>query len=197
MQQVCYSERRKGGEDMLTFDEMWEKIIVCDATYDGQFYTAVKTTGIYCRPSCRSRKPKKQNVTFYQSRCEAEANGFRPCKRCQPEVERSPHHALVERVTSFLLEQYKQPVKLQQIAEHVQLSSFHVERLFTQATGRTPRQLLEKIRIDHAAYLLRTTGASNLSICYEVGFQTPSNFYRVFRQIKECTPNEYRKGVLV
>lgn len=182
---------------MLTFEEMWEKIIACDATYDGQFYTAVKTTGIYCRPSCRSRKPKKQNVDFYPSRSEAEANGFRPCKRCQPEVERSPHHELIQRVTAFLLDHYKQPVRLEQIAEHVQLSPFHVERTFTQATGKTPRQLLERIRVDHAAHLLRTTDASNLSICYEAGFQTPSNFYRVFRQIKGCTPNEYRKGVLM
>lgn len=149
---------------MLTFDEKWMKVLACDATYDGLFYTAVKTTGIYCRPSCRSRKPKKENVDFYVTREEAETNGFRPCKRCQPEV------------------------------EHAQLSPFHLERTFTQVTGETPRQLLERIRIDKAAYLLRTTHMSNLTICYEVGFQTPSNFYRVFRQVKGCTPNTYRKG---
>jgi AraC family transcriptional regulator of adaptative response / methylphosphotriester-DNA alkyltransferase methyltransferase len=92
------------------------------------------------------------------------------------------------------MEHYKQPIRLEQIAEHVQLSPFHLERTFTQATGETPRQLLERLRIDKAAYLLRTTTMSNLTVCYEVGFQTPSNFYRVFRQVKGCTPNMYRKG---
>lgn len=178
---------------MLTFEERWEKVLACDATYDGQFYTAVKTTKIYCRPSCRSRKPKKRNVDFYRTRIEAESRGFRPCKRCQPEVEESPHRALVQNVTAFLLEHYKRPLRLEQVAEHVQLSPFHVERIFAQETKETPRQLLERIRIDKASYLLRTTDASNLSVCYVVGFQTPSNFYRVFRKVKGCTPNEYRK----
>ncbi len=180
--------------EMLTFDEKWAKVLACDATYDGLFYTAVKTTGIYCRPSCRSRKPKKENVDFYVTREEAETNGFRPCKRCQPEVEHAPHRALVQQVTAYLVNHYKQPIRLEQIAEHAQLSPFHLERTFTQATGETPRQLLERIRIDKAAYLLRTTDMSNLTVCYEVGFQTPSNFYRVFRQVKGCTPNTYRKG---
>lgn len=178
---------------MLTFDEMWEKVIHCDATYDGQFYTAVKTTGIYCRPSCRSRKPKKQNVDFYETKTEAEQYGFRPCKRCQPEVYRSPHSALIQDVTTFLLRNYMLPVQLEQIAEHVSLSPFYVDRTFKAATGDTPRRLLEKIRIDKAAYLLRYTESSNLTICYEVGFQTPSNFYRVFRRLKGCSPSDYRK----
>lgn len=182
------------GVEMLTFEEKWAKVIACDATYDGLFYTAVKTTGIYCRPSCRSRKPKKENVDFYMTKQEAETNGFRPCKRCQPEVEHAPHHALVKQIMAYLVEHYKQPIRLEQIAEHVQMSPFHLERTFTQATGKTPRQQLEQIRIDKATYLLRTTDMSNLTVCYEVGFQTPSNFYRVFRQVKGCTPNTYRKG---
>ncbi len=179
---------------MLTFEEKWEKVIACDATYDGQFYTAVKTTGIYCRPSCRSRKPKRENVDFYETKAEAESSGFRPCKRCQPEVDRSPASALVHDVTAFVLTHYKRPLKLEEIAEHVNLSPFYVERTFTQATGETPRRLLEKVRIDKAAHLLQTTDMSNLAICYEVGFQTPSNFYRVFRRLKGCSPSRYRKG---
>jgi len=153
---------------MLTFEEKWEKVLVCDATYDGQFYTAVKTTGIYCRPSCRSRKPKRENVDFYETKAEAESSGFRPCKRCQPEVDRSPASALVHDVTAFVLTHYKRPLKLEDIAEHVNLSPFYVERTFTQATGETPRRLLEKVR--------------------------PSNFYRVFRRLKGCSPSMYRKG---
>jgi len=180
---------------MLTFDEQWDRVLACDASYDGLFYTGVNTTGIYCRPSCRSRKPKKQNVTFYRSREEAEAHGFRPCKRCQPEVERSPHAALVHEVTSFLLQHYRRPIRLDDVAAHVQLSPFHVERTFTHVTGETPRQRLERIRIDKAAHLLRTTEWSNVVIAYDVGYQTPSNFYRVFRRMKGCTPSAYRHEV--
>ncbi|MET3697747.1 AraC family transcriptional regulator of adaptative response / methylphosphotriester-DNA alkyltransferase methyltransferase [Bacillus oleivorans] len=176
----------------LSFDEMWEKIIVCDRKYDGLFFTAVKTTKIYCRPSCRSRKPKKINVEFFFDFHEVEKAGYRPCKRCQPEVEHSPHIGLVKNVIAFLLNHYKQKLVLQDIANHVGVSSFYLERVFKQETAETPRTYLEKIRVDKAAYLLDKTMLTNLEICYDVGFQSPSNFYRVFRRLKNCSPNEYR-----
>ncbi|NRG34140.1 bifunctional transcriptional activator/DNA repair enzyme AdaA [Niallia circulans] len=178
----------------LSFEEMWEKIINCDRKYDGIFFTAVKTTKIYCRPSCRSRKPKKKNVEFYYDRNEAEKAGYRPCKRCQPEVEHSPHIELVRNIITFLVNHYKQNLILKDIAAHVGLSPFYLERLFKKETAETPRAYLEKIRIDKAAYLLKSTAMTNLEICYEVGFQSSSNFYKVFRSIKNCSPSEYRKG---
>jgi len=176
----------------LSFEEMWEKIMVCDAAYDGLFYTAVKTTKIYCRPSCRSRKPKKVNVEFYQDMTEAVGAGYRACKRCKPEDEHSPHTELVQQVTSYLVNHYKQQITLQHIADHVGLSPYHLERLFKQETSKTPRTFLEKIRIDKANYYLVNSNHTNLEICYEVGFQSTSNFYKVFRRIHECTPSEYR-----
>lgn len=177
----------------LSFEEMWERIIACDRKYDGLFYTAVKTTKIYCRPSCRSRKPKKVNVEFYHDIKEVEAAGFRPCKRCQPEVEHSPHIEIVRNTITFLVNHYKQNVTLSDIADQVGLSPFYLERLFKQETSETPRTYLEKIRIDKAAHLLNYTTLTNLEICYEAGFQSPSNFYKVFRSLKNCSPSEYRK----
>lgn len=177
----------------LSFEEMWEKIMVCDAAYDGLFYTAVKTTKIYCRPSCRSRKPKKVNVEFYQYMAEAEGAGYRACKRCKPEVEHSPHTELVQQVTSYLVNHYKQQLTLQDIADYVGLSPYHLERLFKQETSKTPRTFLEKIRIDKAIYYLVNSNHTNLEICYEVGFQSTSNFYKVFRKIHGCSPSEYRQ----
>ncbi|MEI2366321.1 bifunctional transcriptional activator/DNA repair enzyme AdaA [Niallia circulans] len=178
----------------LSFEEMWEKIISCDRKYDGIFFTAVKTTKIYCRPSCRSRKPKKKNVEFYHDRNEVEKAGYRPCKRCQPEVEHSPHIELVRNIITFLVNHYKQNLILKDIAAHVGLSPFYLERLFKKETAETPRAYLEKIRMDKAAHLLKSTAMTNLEICYEVGFQSSSNFYKVFRSIKNCSPSEYRKG---
>lgn len=180
------------GKTNLSFDEMWEKIIACDKTYDGIFFTAVITTKIYCRPSCRSRKPKKENVEFYHDINEVEKAGFRACKRCQPNVEHSPHIGLVKNVITFLVNHYKQKLVLQDVANHVGVSSYYLERLFKQETSETPRTYLEKIRVDKAAHLLKTTDRTNLEICYEVGFQSPSNFYKVFRRLNNCSPTEYR-----
>ncbi|MFS0673525.1 bifunctional transcriptional activator/DNA repair enzyme AdaA [Ornithinibacillus sp. 179-J 7C1 HS] len=177
----------------LSFEEMWDKIIACDRTYDGLFFTAVKTTKIYCRPSCRSRKPKKINVEFYLDQSEVEARGYRPCKRCQPEVEESPHVELVRNVITFLVNHYKQRLTLKDIADGVGISPFYLERLFKQETTETPRTYLEKIRIDKAAHLLRHTTMTNLEICYEVGFQSTSNFYKVFKKITHSSPSAYRK----
>jgi AraC family transcriptional regulator of adaptative response / methylphosphotriester-DNA alkyltransferase methyltransferase len=179
----------------LSFEEMWEKIIACDRKYDGLFFTAVKTTKIYCRPSCRSRKPKKINVEFYHDINEVEKAGFRACKRCQPELDCSPHIELVRNVIAFLVNHYKQKLELQDIANHVGISSYYLERLFKQETSETPRTYLEKIRVDKAAHLLKSSDRTNLEICYEVGFQSPSNFYKVFRRLKNCSPSEYRNLV--
>ncbi|PKR84788.1 bifunctional transcriptional activator/DNA repair enzyme AdaA [Heyndrickxia camelliae] len=176
----------------LSFDEMWEKIMACDSKYDGLFFTAVKTTKIYCRPSCRSRKPKKVNVEFYQSIEDVEKAGFRACKRCQPDVEHSPNIGLVRNVITFLINHYKQKILLQDIADHVGVSPYYLERLFKKETSETPRTYLEKIRVDKAAHLLKNTKLTNLDICYEVGFQSTSNYYKVFRNIKQCSPSEYR-----
>lgn len=176
----------------LSFDEMWDRIIACDRKYDGLFFTAVKTTKIYCRPSCRSRKPKKVNVEFYDDIQAVEKAGYRPCKRCQPEVEHSPQTGLVRGVIAFLINHYKEKIVLRDIANHVGISEFYLDRLFKQETQETPREYLEKIRIDKAAHLLKSTGLTNLEICYEVGFHSPSNFYKVFRKVMNCSPSEYR-----
>ncbi|MCQ4088273.1 bifunctional transcriptional activator/DNA repair enzyme AdaA [Saccharibacillus sp. JS10] len=176
----------------LSFEEMWARIIACDARYDGLFFTAVKTTRIYCRPSCRSRKPKKQNVTFYMQLDQAETAGYRPCKRCQPEVQHSPWNTFIEQARSFIVAHYREPLLLQDIADHVKLSAYYLERLFKQETNETPRMFLEKVRVDRAAHLLRCSDKTNLEVCYEAGFQTPSNFYKAFKRHHHCSPGEYR-----
>ena len=126
----------------LTFEEMWEKIMACDRNYDGLFYTAVKTTKIYCRPSCRSRKPKKVNVEFYDTVEVAENHGFRACKRCQPETELSPNAEMVQNVVSFLTANHKQKLNLEDVADHVGLSASYLDRVFKEETSETSRTFL-------------------------------------------------------
>lgn len=177
----------------MSFDEMWDKIMECDRSYDGLFYTAVKTTKIFCRPSCRSRKPKKKNVVFYDTITQCEEAGYRACKRCQPEVEHCPQIDVIRKATSYLVNNHHKRILLQDIADHVGVSSFYLERLFKEEMNETPREYVEKIRIDKAAFLLVNTLKTNLEICYEAGFQSPSNFYKTFRQLKNCSPSDYRK----
>lgn len=177
----------------FSFDEMWEKVMACDRKYDGLFYTAVKTTKIYCRPSCRSRKPKKINVDFYLTMAEAEEKGFRACKRCQPKTEYSPDEELTRQVMAYLTANYRESISLQDIAAHVGMSPSYLERVFKQETSETPRACLERIRIDKAAELLKRTSLSNLEVCFETGFQSPSNFYKIFRKLKAHSPHEFRK----
>ncbi|WNB91193.1 Ada metal-binding domain-containing protein [Bacillus sp. NEB1478] len=178
----------------MSFEEKWDKIMECDRSYDGLFYTAVKTTKIYCRPSCRSRKPKKINVEFYRSLQECEAAGFRACKRCQPEIENCPQIDLVRKTCEYLVNHSNKKIVLQDIADHVGVSPFYLERLFKEEMKDTPREYLEKIRLDKAAFLLATSEKTNLEICYEAGFHSPSNFYKAFRKYKNCSPSEYRKN---
>lgn len=178
----------------MSFDEMWDKIMECDRSYDGLFYTAVKTTKIFCRPSCRSRKPKKVNVEFYDTISACKEAGYRACKRCQPEIEHCPQIDLVRKTTAFLINNHNQKIILQNIANHVGVSAFYLERLFKEEMSETPREYLEKIRVDKAAFLLKTTNRTNLEICFEAGFHSPSNFYRAFRRVKKCSPSDYRKS---
>lgn len=179
----------------FTFEEMWEKIMACDRKYDGLFYTAVKTTKIYCRPSCRSRKPKKVNVEFYATMAEAESNGYRACKRCQPETERTPNAEVTRQAIAFLAANHRRKLSLEEVAAHVGLSPSYLDRVFKEETSETPRSLLEKIRVDKAAYLLEHTNCTNLEICYEAGFQSTSHFYKAFRRSKNLSPSAYRKRV--
>ncbi|GAA4713890.1 bifunctional transcriptional activator/DNA repair enzyme AdaA [Brevibacillus fulvus] len=180
-------------DPQLDFAELWEIFVSCDSSYDHLFYAAVTTTKIYCRPSCKSRKPKQTNVRFYRTRAQAEQAGFRACKRCRPDCDLSPQLELVTDALEYLMKHYRQKLVLQDIAEAVGVSPYHLERLFKQTTSLTPRQHLEKIRVDKAAYLLKKSKRSNLQICYEVGFQSPSNFYKAFRRLKQCSPAAYRK----
>ena len=174
---------------------MWEKIMACDRNYDGLFYTAVKTTKIYCRPSCRSRKPKKVNVEFYFTIEEAESQGFRACKRCQPETEHSPNAEVARRVVSFLTANHQRKLNLEEVAAHAGLSPSHLDRVFKQETAETPRSILERIRVDKAAHLLKHTDNTNLEICFDAGFQSSSHFYKAFRRAKGISPSEYRKMI--
>jgi len=118
-------------------DEMWAAFQAKDATCDGKFYAAVRTTGVYCRPSCAAR-PQRKNVEFFASADAAEAAGYRPCKRCQPRAERAPAAALAQRVADFIEEHGH--ARLDTLSRALGYSPAYLQRAFTRVVGASPAQ---------------------------------------------------------
>ncbi|MEK1904388.1 MAG: bifunctional DNA-binding transcriptional regulator/O6-methylguanine-DNA methyltransferase Ada [Pseudomonas sp.] len=132
---------------MLDHDLCWQAVCARDATRDGQFVFAVRSTGIFCRPSCPARRPKRENVSFHGDAAGAVAAGFRPCKRCSPQGQ-SPAEQLDELVIAAcqLLARSEQPLTLEQLAARIGLSASHLSRAFKARTGLTPRAWSEAQR---------------------------------------------------
>lgn len=178
----------------FSFNDMVKIANSCDDSYDGLFFYAVKTTGIFCRPSCKSRIPNKENITFFQTSEEAKRAGFRPCKRCQPDMMHfDPKMDIINDTKTYIQGHYTENLTLNQIAQNIGISSYYLGRLFKENTSRTPRSYLENIRVRKAVHLLKTTDLSIIDICYEVGFQSASSFYHAFQKQTQYTPQEYRK----
>lgn len=181
---------------MFTEEEMWEATISCNADYDRLFYYAVKTTGIYCRPSCKSKMPNRENVLFFFSAEDAEREGFRPCKRCCPDSKGTADSSsrLIKEAKDMLHSHFQEKVTLNQLAFSVGVSAYHLNRMFKEQTGRTPREYLENLRIRHARKLLQTSALTATEIGFLSGFQSLSSFYKAFWKHEHCSPVVFRKG---
>lgn len=184
----------KPGPLIDTDDACWAAVLRRDAGADGRFFTCVKTTGIYCRPSCGAKRPKRENVFFVATRAEAEAAGFRPCKRCRPEEAARPD-ARSEVVANAcrMIEAAEEPPSLERLADAVGLSPFHFHRLFKQATGLTPKGYADAAR----ARRLREGLPESQSVTgalYDAGFGSASRFYAKAEGMLGMEPGRYRRG---
>lgn len=176
-------------------ESFWQAVVLCDPSYDGVFFYAVKTTGVYCRPSCKSRTPKREHVTFHTSALAAEAAGFRPCKRCRPKLLApvpSVRQMLVEEAKRLIASHYAEDWTLRAMAERLYVSPFWFQRVFKQACGFTPFQYLTETRIRAAERLLLETEDSVTSIALQVGFKNPAHFSSLFAKKTGCPPSRYR-----
>lgn len=177
-----------------TDDARWEAVLRRDRSADGRFYFCVKTTGVYCRPSCGARRPRRENVFFVGTREVAEAAGFRPCRRCRPDEAVGPdaRSEIIARACR-MIETAEEPPALEALAQAAGLSPFHFHRLFRQATGVTPKAYAEAVR----ARRLREGLASSPSVTgalYEAGFGSASRFYARAGTMLGMAPGRYRKG---
>jgi AraC family transcriptional regulator of adaptative response/methylated-DNA-[protein]-cysteine methyltransferase len=176
-------------------DQLWDAVVSKDSRFDGQFVFAVSSTGIYCRPSCPSRRPLRERVTFFDVPEAAEQAGFRACLRCQPRRASvvDPQVELVQRVCRFLNESETETVKLADLAAHAGISVFHLQRTFKRIMGISPRQYLAARRFGNFKTLVRE-GEPVTRALYDSGFNSSSRLYEYASGELGMTPATYGRG---
>jgi AraC family transcriptional regulator of adaptative response/methylated-DNA-[protein]-cysteine methyltransferase len=170
----------------------WRATLARDSRADGSFVLAVRSTRIYCRPSCPARRPLRRNVTFFRTREEAEKQGYRPCLRCRPN-EISSSVALVQRAANHLAESSEEGVRLGVLARQLGTTQATLRRAFLQVAGLNPRELAEALRIKKFKAMLRA-GKSISDALYETGYGSSSRVYERSNAQLGMTPGAYRKG---
>ena len=172
-------------------DLAWQAVMARDRSFDGRFVTGVLTTGIYCRPSCAARHPKRSNVRFFSFGSDAREAGLRPCKRCKPDDVSRDEAAVAEAVS--LIETAEEAPKLDQIAEEVGYSPTHFLRVFRRAIGVTPAAYARRLRAERAEHALDNEERVTDAI-YEAGYSGPGRFYAETSKRLGMTPSAWRKG---
>ena len=176
-------------------DPRWSAVVSRSAEADGSFFYSVRTTGVYCRPSCAARQARPENVQFYRTREDAERAGFRPCKRCKPDQPSiAEQHAGMVTEACRLIEATHRIPSLEQLAAHVGISAFHFHRVFKAIMGITPREYAVAQRGERMRQELVRTGSTVTAAIYESGYNSNSQFYSESEEVLGMTPTIYRTG---
>ena len=178
----------------VTDDPRWASLVARDPAADGKFYYSVKTTGVYCRPSCAARHARPENVQFHVSAEAAENAGFRPCKRCKPNQSslREEHAATITKICRTIESSEELP-RLSQLAVEAGMSIFHFHRVFKAVTGLTPNAYAKANMAKRVRSKL-SQGSSVTEAIYDSGFNSNSRFYETSNQVLGMTPSEFRSG---
>jgi AraC family transcriptional regulator, regulatory protein of adaptative response / methylated-DNA-[protein]-cysteine methyltransferase len=175
-------------------DSRWAAVLARDASADGTFVYAVRTTGVYCRPSCPSRRARPENVQFHPSGREAAAAGFRPCRRCRPDdASLAEQHAALVTEACRAIEAAERAPALEELAARAGLSPFHFHRVFRSVTGLTPRAYALAHRGKRMRTALDEAGTVTRAI-YDAGYASNGRFYADTRHVLGMTPSDYRAG---
>lgn len=174
---------------------LWQACLEKDSAFDGHFVLAVKTTGIYCRPSCPARTPKRENVTFFALPHLAQQAGFRPCKRCHPDAQsvNDPQLALVSKVCRHIESHSSEPITLQSLGDQFHLSPAHLQRVFREVAGISPQDYTEACRMNQLKSALRK-GMAISDATYEAGFGSSSRVYEKAAPQMGMTPRSYQQA---
>ena len=170
--------------------EMWQAVLDCDRSCDGRFFYAVRSTGIYCRPSCSSKKPRRENVLFFPGRAEAEAAGFRPCKRCRPDLDTyDPDAEAAERARALIERHCADAEALRAALASIGLSREQLTRVFERRFGCPLKQYADRVRLGRARDVLDGGGSvTEAALAAGMGSAAFSTF---FKKHTALTPSEY------
>jgi AraC family transcriptional regulator of adaptative response/methylated-DNA-[protein]-cysteine methyltransferase len=176
-------------------DPRWAAVAARDATADGQFFYSVKSTGVYCRPSCAARQPRPENVAFHATAADAERAGFRPCKRCKPDQPaRNEQQAAQVAALCRFIENADETPTLGQLAGRAGLSSFHLHRIFKEVTGLTPKAYAAAHRDRRVREALARGGTTVTDAIYDAGYNSNGRFYERSNEVLGMTPTRFRAG---
>jgi AraC family transcriptional regulator of adaptative response/methylated-DNA-[protein]-cysteine methyltransferase len=174
-------------------EKRWISVLSRDRTRDGAFVFAVTTTGIYCRPSCPARRPRPENVRFFDRPKDAEKAGFRACRRCRPDASRDPRAAWIERVCRRIEEGRGERISLAELSDAAGVSPYHLQRTFKAVVGVTPRQFAESLRASSLRAQLKG-GRAVTEATYEAGYGSMSRVYEQADVRLGMTPGTYGRG---
>ena len=186
--------REQSMTEMVPDSELWQQVVARDRAADGVFFYAVSTTGIYCRPSCPSRRPRRENVRFFESPEDAEAAGYRACHRCEPRSGAGTvTQRRIQRALAYIGEHLDERITLEQLGRAVGLSPFHLQRRFKEAVGVSPREYQDAQRLAAMKARLQD-GMSVGSAVWDAGYGSSRGAYDSAAGGLGMTPGEYRRG---
>jgi len=177
-------------------DSRWNAVVGRDANRDGEFFFAVSTTGVYCRPSCAARRPRRENVQFFTTPAAAEHAGYRACLRCRPKVFTGNSESDgVKAICRFIEQHLDEPLTLGRLAEEFHQSPFRLQRRFKAVLGITPREYADSCRLKSLKRNLQA-GDSVTRAMYDAGYGSSSRLYERTASQLGMTPDKYRRGAI-
>jgi AraC family transcriptional regulator of adaptative response/methylated-DNA-[protein]-cysteine methyltransferase len=174
----------------------WQAVVNRDTSLDGTFVFGVSSTGVFCRPSCPAKRPRRENVSFFGHALEAEQAGYRACLRCRPKaVDGNPQSALVRAMCRFIEQHTEDRLTLGLLAKEFQRSSFHLQRTFQSVLGVSPKAYMDACRLRQVKQNLQA-GHSVTTALYAAGYGSSSRLYERTAAQLGMTPEKYRRGAV-
>jgi len=195
--QMAPSDQSRGGKNNDKGQDLrWQAVLARDANEDGKFVFAVSSTGVYCRPSCAAKRPRRANVTFFAQPDQAEKAGYRACLRCRPRAI-AGHGATetVKAICRYIEQHLDEPLTLARLGSEFHQSPFHLHRTFKSVLGITPRAYADSCRLNQLKGNLRS-GHSVTRSMYDAGYSSSSRLYERTASQLGMTPDKYRRGAI-
>jgi len=180
---------------VVSEENKWEAIRTRDVTYDGVFWYGVKSTGIFCVPSCKSKLPFRENIEYFDSSQDALDAGYRVCKRCRPDIlSYNPNRELMEQIKDYLDEHFCEKEAINKYLISLPVDSKYLNKLFKMQYDNTLHSYIKEKRFEKAVQMLTQTDMNILDIAFSSGFNSMSNFYSIFKNNYGMSPTQYRKS---